>query len=75
MIIGAMESGKVREVVEEVRVKEAVLNWEDSGGGNKVVSELVRAGIGRETVISVIRTAVWEEGLFDRSVLSIVEDL
>ncbi|KAJ6260933.1 hypothetical protein Dda_3594 [Drechslerella dactyloides] len=66
-LIGAVEGGKVKEVVEEARIKEALIRWED--GNAEGIQSLIQSGIAADRIRAVLRAAV-EEGLFSRDLLN-----
>ncbi|KAK6355285.1 hypothetical protein TWF696_004397 [Orbilia brochopaga] len=66
-LIGAVEGGKVKEVVEEARIKEALIGAED--GSVDGVQSLLAGGVTADRIRAVLRTAV-EDGLFSRELLS-----
>ncbi|EPS43902.1 hypothetical protein H072_2076 [Dactylellina haptotyla CBS 200.50] len=70
--IGAAEGGKVKEVVEEAKVKEMLVRFED--GDAEGMKELVRGGIEMATVWRVVRAAA-EDGVFGGDVVEAVRGL
>ncbi|KAF3937182.1 hypothetical protein ABW19_dt0202468 [Dactylella cylindrospora] len=71
-LIGAVDGGRVKEVVEEAKVKEMVARLED--GDPEGVKELVRGGMGRQVIWKVMKGAV-EEGVFGRDVVEMLDGL
>ncbi|KAF3901599.1 hypothetical protein ABW21_db0204288 [Orbilia brochopaga] len=66
-LIGALDGGKVKEVVEEARIKESLIGWED--GKLDGLRSLVAGGIAADRIRALLRAAV-DEGLFSRDLLS-----
>ncbi|KAK6537865.1 hypothetical protein TWF694_010765 [Orbilia ellipsospora] len=68
-MIGAVEGGRVKEVVEEAKVKEMLIRVEvgDAAAGK----ELVGSGVEAATVRRIVRAAI-DEGVFGNSMLEIV---
>ncbi|RVD87707.1 uncharacterized protein DFL_001921 [Arthrobotrys flagrans] len=71
-LIGAVDGVKIAELVEEAKVKEAVIKLEQEGDWEPLKG-VVGGGVGRETVGRVVRGAV-EDGVFGREVLGVIEE-
>ncbi|KAF3215166.1 hypothetical protein TWF679_004411 [Orbilia oligospora] len=70
-LIGAVDGVKIKEFVEEARVKEAVIKLEHEGDWEPLKA-VVRSGVGREAVWRIVKGAV-EDGVFGRETLGLIE--
>ncbi|EGX47711.1 hypothetical protein AOL_s00083g219 [Orbilia oligospora ATCC 24927] len=70
-LIGAVDGVKIKEFVEEARVKEAVIKLEHEGDWEPLKA-VVRSGVGREAVWKIVKGAV-EDGVFGKETLGVIE--
>ncbi|KAF3082901.1 hypothetical protein TWF594_006738 [Orbilia oligospora] len=70
-LIGAVDGVKIKEFVEEARVKEAVIKLEHEGDWEPLKA-VARSGVNREAVWRVVKGAV-EDGVFGRETLGVIE--
>ncbi|KAK6536978.1 hypothetical protein TWF281_001183 [Arthrobotrys megalospora] len=73
-LIGAVDGVKVKEAVEEARVKEVVIKVEEEGDVNGLKVLLVKGGVEKLAVWRIVKAAV-EDGIFGREVLGLVEEV
>ncbi|KAK6520707.1 hypothetical protein TWF506_000955 [Arthrobotrys conoides] len=71
-LIGAVDGVKIAELVEEARVKEAVIKLEYEGDWEPLKG-VIRSGVGKAVVWRIVKAAV-EEGVFGREVLGVIEE-
>ncbi|KAK6351566.1 hypothetical protein TWF718_004724 [Orbilia javanica] len=71
-LIGAVDGVKIREFVEEAKVKEAVIKLEQDGDWEPLKG-VIRGGVGRDAVWKIVKGAV-EDGVFGRDVFMAIAE-